>query len=303
MRNFKREARGASLFELLLIMAILAMMMGILLPAMSGGQGEKAKVHCLNNLRQIMTIATIYAGDDPKSILGPVHPQALNFMGDGYADYGGGPGIMPFTGWNEEFDPRTRPLNRIIFGKTGIVANTSPGESSLFELFRCPGNDRGWQSEAGFTGATEEMERSYFEANGVSYRMNNLYYSDGLSAGIHGRSATRIPQPGLTLAFVEARAYQTLWTNEVHGFGSWMGELTGYHTKLGFFNVAYTDGHAAYADFGIGTYYEQIDGGTGRDQRGSWGRWDCLPEPLLSVRGRQSTGGSALLFQADKVSP
>jgi len=318
MRNFKRETRrGASLFELILVMAILTMMMGILLPAMSGGQREKEKVHCLHNLRQIMTVATIYAGDDPHTILGPVHPQWFSFQGDGYADYGGGPGTVAYMGWDDPFDPRTRPFNRLIFGKGGVVPNTSPGQDSQFELFRCPGRDRGWQSTAGFSGDPLEMERSYFEANGVSYRMNNLSYSGGVGLGIHGRSATRIPHPGMTLAFLEARAFQTLWTNDVHGWGPWVGELTGYHAKLGFFNVAYADGHAAYAGFGNGTYYEHTEKFDGLEQRGSWGRLDCLPEPPLSFSSFTSTlpepplsfssftstGGLAPWLQAEEVAP
>ncbi|MBU0595280.1 hypothetical protein KJ567_01175, partial [Candidatus Bipolaricaulota bacterium] len=122
--------------------------------------------------------------------------------------------------------------------------------------------------------------------------------------GIHGRPATRIPQPGMTLAFLEARVFQTLFTNDVHGFGSWTGELIGYHARLGFFNVAYADGHAAYADFGDGTYYEQTDEFGGYDQRGSWGRWDCLPEPPLPFCGPgKGAGRSTPLFQAKEVSP
>ncbi|MBN2560384.1 MAG: hypothetical protein JXQ75_05580, partial [Phycisphaerae bacterium] len=254
---------------------------------LSAARVEGQKLKCNSNLRVLGQTAIEYASDDPKSIMGPVHPNAYMFNGEGYAEYGGGPGTMDFVGWDEEFDPRTRAFNHIIYGKNGVVSNTAPGDIGHFEIFQCPGDEYGWQEWPGFGSDPRETENPYFEGNGTAFRQNNLAYSDGWTVGIYARPVNRIPQTGITLDFMEARVYETLWTNEVIGSVT-PGELTSYHRKIGFFSVSYADGHAQFVDFGLGTYYEHTDFPNnpefnGRDARGTWGRMDCLPEPLFDL--------------------
>ncbi len=104
--------------------------------------------------------------------------------------------------------------------------------------------------------------------------------------GIYGHAAQDIPAPSQTLAYMEARAYQTLWTNEVWGelgvVAEIYGELAGYHKKRGFFMVSYADGHAGFVDFGHGTYFEHQAPNGGFDVRGTWGRMDTLPVPATA---------------------
>ena len=95
---------------------------------------------------------------------------------------------------------------------------------------------------------------------------------------MYGRPASRIPAPSLTLGFMETRAYQTIYTNEISGYDPPF-ELRGCHEKLGFFSVIYCDGRTNFVDFGFGTYFAptyQID------VRGTWGRMDCLPDTPLN---------------------
>ena len=289
MIRANRKARAATLFEILMIMFILSLMIAFLVPAIGGGHNEKQRVECVQHMKEIVRVGMIYANDDSKSILGPVHPLALQFLGDGFAEYGGGPGWAPFTRWDEEFAPDTRQYNQLIFGKGGFVPSGSSDVGGQFELFRCPGHDLGWQSMAGWIDEYA-TERPYFLAYGVSFRMNNLNYGNGVELGIRGRPITRIPQTAETLAFMEARAFQTVFTNDAWGVGGPF-ELTGYHGKPGFFNVAYVDGHADYADFGFGTYYAQLPSLNMYNVRGSWGRMDCLPDaPYSDNMWRQSLG-------------
>lgn len=281
MTRTQRTRRGVSLLELLMVLAIIALLLSIVLPALSFSNELTIRTQCTNKLRQIMAFASLYAQADPKNIVGPVHYQAPSFSGEGYAEYGGGPGSAPFMDWVDPFDPRTRPLNHLIFGRGNIVDTAGPGECPQFDLFRCPGDDRGWQEWPGFGGNPEEMEQPYYVANGTSYRMNNLSWTDGTIGGIYGRMQTRIPDPGVTIAFMEARTFQTLYTNDTWGFLE-HGELTGYHGLLAHFNVAYADGHADFANFGNGTYHARLPQYFNKDVRGSWGRMDCLPDAFLS---------------------
>lgn len=269
-----------TLIELLVVISIIAVLISILMPALSGAVQHGKRVKCEATLKSLGQTAQVYASDDPQGVLGPVHPEAANFTGDGYAEYGGGPGTMPYGGWGQEFDPRTRPFNTLYYGPRGIVSGTAPGDRAMFQEYQCAGEDLGWQEWPGFGTSPLETETPYFKGNGSAFRMNNLAFDDGTSVGIYGRPVTKIPDPSSTLAFMEARTYQTLWTNDRWGDLE-HGELTGYHRKLGFFDVAYSDGHAAIADFGNGTYYEHHSDYNLLDARGSWGRMDCMPEPIL----------------------
>jgi prepilin-type N-terminal cleavage/methylation domain-containing protein/prepilin-type processing-associated H-X9-DG protein len=289
MSSRDHKSAGFTLIELLVVISIIAVLISILVPALSGGLLQARKVKDLATLKSIGALALTYASEDPNGIIGPVHREYRHYWYEGYAEYGGGPCTMPYGSWGEDFDPRTRPFNLLLYGPRGIVANTAPGDKARFQEFQCAGNDLGWQEWPGFDSPPLETETSYFKANGTAFRMNNLPYDEvtfgpPTYGGIYGRS--RIPDPSQTIGFMESRAYQSYFTNDVYGNPEY-GELTSFHGKTGFFNVAYCDGHAAFVDFGNGTYYQHIiwENRTElneRDWRGSWGRMDCLPEPLIT---------------------
>lgn len=282
------------------MISIVAVLISLLVPAMAAARVEGQKTKCMAHLRNLAQLASAYSAEDADGVYGPVHPQANYYHGEGYAEYGGGPGIAPYVNWDEPFDPSTRPFNKMIYGVEGMasgaddfVAGWSQSDSSMFDQFRCPGEDMGYQEWPGWQGLPEEVERSYFVANGTSYRMNNLVWregsgSSGISnhrntwiAGVYGRPVNRIPDTSVTVAFMEARAFQTVFTNDTWGFLSVHGELTSYHKKLGYFNLAYADGHVSFADMGNGTYAQRTLANGYYDVRGTWGRMDCFPFEMV----------------------
>ncbi|HKQ47192.1 MAG TPA: hypothetical protein VJZ71_03870 [Phycisphaerae bacterium] len=292
---------GLTPIEVLVSLGAVSLLAGVVAAGANGGSQSDRRNRCLGNLRTIMQTALTYAENDPKNILGPVHPEGDSFWYEGYAEYGGGPGTMNYVGWGEEFDPRTRPFNEMLygleFGEAG-VSNTAPGDPAFYREFLCAGLDQGWQSWPDFLTDPRETETAYFKANGTSYRMNNLPFYDDQSIGIYGRPAHRIPAPSKTISFMEARVFQTAWTNDIWGSLE-PGELTGYHHRLGYFNVSYADGHVEFADFGDGTFFEQPpDMGdlSFLFWRGTWGRMDCLPES-------PSGDGSFLARSSGRLTP
>lgn len=275
-------SRAMTLVELMVVLSMGAVGLGVMVPAFGGQRSKNYLGHELSNLRVLMQVAFKYSEDDANGVLGPVHPQHSNFVFEGYAEYGGGPGTTFVNGWSQAFDPRTRPLNSYFYGLNGIQETTAPGDPNYFREFQCRGDDRGWQKWPGFsTSPTESEPNSYYFGDGTSFRMNNLSYGfSGGSFGIYGRRRHLIPAASMTLAFMEARAYQTIYTNDA--WGSLVhGELKGWHDKVGYFVVTYSDGRAAQVDFGDGTYYQHLTGPSPYNQnldvRGTWGRMDCLP--------------------------
>ncbi len=283
--------RGFTLIELLVVIAIIAVLISILLPALSGARAEGARAVCLSNLKQMSQFATLYANDDPKTTFGPEHAQAHQFINEGYADYGGGPGKMPFVGWGQAFDPRTRPLNKYSESYYNMTPNTAPGDRGVFRAYQCPGEDLGWQALRGFGSHPLETENPYYEGNGTAFRMNNMKYGNGTFGGVYMRPLSRIPDTGSTVAFMEARALQTVYTNELYGPLDPV-ELTSYHRKLGYFQLSYADGHAKFADMGFGTYHPTVAKFQFLNRRGTWGRFDCFPDPAYKDDDYGGGGGT-----------
>ena len=58
-----RRRRGFTLVELLVVIGIIAMLISILLPALSKAQESARRIACLSNLRQLGAVMRLYAGD------------------------------------------------------------------------------------------------------------------------------------------------------------------------------------------------------------------------------------------------
>jgi hypothetical protein len=150
------------------VIAIIAVLVGILLPSLGGARLAARTVACGSNLRQLGVGMTSYLADFPDRL-----PQALGPLPNGGEAiigslFGGKKGRLPFYGI-DTIGPERRPLNRYVWDSE--PEPDANGGNAEMPIFRSP-VDRGATNTGvpipGFDSVT-----SMYELLGSSYALND----------------------------------------------------------------------------------------------------------------------------------
>jgi prepilin-type N-terminal cleavage/methylation domain-containing protein len=128
-----RTGRGFTLIETLVVTAIIALLLGLLLPGLGSAREATRRTLCMSNQRQLTTAWTMYAGDHRGKAL---------------------PHAAPLTArrvyWYGAEDPATR---RVVFEEGTLAPYLNAGLSAR-SVFECPSQAEGTyrtQGAGGFT--------------------------------------------------------------------------------------------------------------------------------------------------------
>lgn len=305
---------GFTLIELLVVIAIIALLIAILLPALSAAKAEGQRVKSAANMKAIDELGVVFSAEEharrdntlPNVDINPVpqgivHPQSskgeIDYIGLGAWDFGGADGTdMDYDGQNGgalAMGASTRPLS---VQNAGGGAITNRTDMSIFEAPRDEGMvvSTTYDGEP-LSGNNSDHLLNMFKSKGTSYMGNPINLQAGDKAYRYCsfmRPTTLMPDPAETVVYSESRFIQALFHSEefvaAGAFGGTPMPVPGWYGKIGEFNVAFGDGHVArvrirkegdvyrHTDFDPVKYpYADIMG------RGTGWRTDCFPEKFI----------------------
>ncbi len=269
-RTVRKLSRGFTLIEVLVVVAIIALLISILLPSLSRAREQAKITKCLANLSSLGKASVAYLTSERDRFcwgietspgvpftrtwyFGGNRGQDSAQLGTGGFYVRNGDGSVP-----HDWAPAYRPLNKYVYNsaklsKTDDRPLRKEGELRVFE---CP-SDRGvrWNSVASST--LKESVSAYIEV-GTSFQSNNSwrYYTSNVEEPTPGAARDarilhlmkRIVQilqkkgPARGLLLYEDGAD---WALNTPGL-DYRYKVPTWHNKFDFHSLLFLDGHAAF---------------------------------------------------------
>ncbi len=219
------RGRGFTLVELLIVIAIIALLATMIAPSLGTARELARRAVCASNLHNIGSATAAYL-DDFAGML----PTSYDIF-DSYNRWGGKNGTA--CGWGHGWiDPNDR--FRMINAYVGWKAE-APNADEVLLVFRCP-SDNG--ALPGFYNQTRMP--THFDWTGTSYWYNSSANRNS-SMGLHGRKLVHIPNPSWVINATD-------WSFRVF-FNGWDPFQYAYwhnDTELGWGNILLLDGSVVY---------------------------------------------------------
>jgi prepilin-type N-terminal cleavage/methylation domain-containing protein/prepilin-type processing-associated H-X9-DG protein len=223
---------GFTLVELLVVIGIIALLIGILLPALGRAQEQGRSMKCVNNLRQLVTAAIMYCN------------QSKDLPPDGAE----GPPQNPYDWVYWQPPGATAPYDDIT--QSMLAPFLSKNEAVLREMLTCP-SDPVAEHVSNYGGRPPYP---------ISYSMNCLISGDSRAYGLSPpfRRMGQLRHPTVKIWFIDEDARTVndgLFVAGTSGVASLDQVADRHEVKRsdtvngpGRGNVAYVDGHVSFTD-------------------------------------------------------
>lgn len=216
-----------TLIELLIVVAIIAILAGLLLPALNASRGKAKSVSCVSNLKQIGLANNQYAGDYNEYSV-PYKITASNS-----ANQPGDYWLSVFDG--SVYDMTKNPLLGSYYGNTGnVMVCPVSRDEGISDLSKTP-NGGGYGYNGWWFGRYASTTDGPYLYKLSNYRKlsSTILFGD---CAQQGRSGTYQPQTPLMYCKIQPSGSDSYITGN--------GSGTNHFRHLSRTNVAWGDGHA-----------------------------------------------------------
>ena len=226
-------ARAFTLLELLIVIAIMAILAALLLPALNGARERGRGTYCLNNMRELGLGLQIYADD---------HDDALpyNMGADGIHKTVAAGEYLNWANDVMSWELDSENTNTVLLAIGGL----GPYVGGVPKVFKCPSDNvlSAVQKKAGWTERVRTYSMNAMLGNAGTFmknavNTNNPGYRQFLRM-------SDVPEPSRIFAFVEEHPDSVddgYFLNKFYSH-EWIDLPASYHN--GAANFAYADGHA-----------------------------------------------------------
>jgi len=229
-----RAARaGFTLVELLVVVAVIAILAGLLLPALAAAKARGRAITCLSNERQISLACLLYTGDASERLpynLGAAEIKQTVARGE-FLNW-----TSPVLNWELDSDN----TNAVLLTEGGIGAYVSRSAA----VYRCPCDSvvSDLQAKAGWTRRVRSLSMNMMIGDaGVFSRsggnVNNPYYKQFFKT-------TEVPEPSRIFVFIEEHpdSINDGYFIDRPETARWMDLPASWHG--GGANLSFADGHS-----------------------------------------------------------
>jgi prepilin-type N-terminal cleavage/methylation domain-containing protein len=228
-----KSAKAFTLIELLVVISIIALLVSIMLPALSKAREQAKRTVCMTNLHQQTLACDMYTQDYNDKFPTHVSNPPLSYDIQWTVCYWGGKaGTEPFF----QKDVQITPLLNKYIGKTATVGHWD--EESVLQVFHCP-SDSG--SHGGKWNPSLDRQPSIWDTWGWSYRFNTEADNSNSPLGLWNKKVSQVKHP-----------YQVVLVHDCPLIAYFAGydpfEYYYWHNKKenGWANAAFVDYHVEY---------------------------------------------------------
>jgi prepilin-type N-terminal cleavage/methylation domain-containing protein len=170
LAHSSRSRRGFTLVELLVVIGIIALLISILLPALSKARKQANTVKCLANMKQMGNAIVLYTND-------------WKFMMpySGWGDFPGAGNKANYPNWLYDASGKVTPNPTNVFAEKDLKNGALYNYIGVTPIYRCPQDAGPWfPGKSQFISSYVMNGETNSESDGITYKITTFHGGDAI---------------------------------------------------------------------------------------------------------------------------